>query len=139
MVDRRLSDDWVKPMNLLCEGGRPVQGVAILYQQPDGEIQRLQTNLDITDAQAQVIMADVGNEEFHADLVHIDDDEYFITTVSHFAIHARCTDITQGKGLVIVPTDTALVVGTYLSASTPANEAVQALCELSADLASAGF
>ena len=62
-----------------------------------------------------------------------------VTTVSHLAIHARCTDIGQGKGLVIAPTETALVVGTYLSASTPANEAVEALCGLGADLVTAGF
>lgn len=62
-----------------------------------------------------------------------------ITTVSPFAIHARSTDVSQGKGLVIVPTETALVVGTYSSETAPANETIQALCELSKDLAKAGF
>eukprot|EP00658_Telonema_sp_P-2_P071717 TRINITY_DN60941_c0_g1_i4.p1 TRINITY_DN60941_c0_g1~~TRINITY_DN60941_c0_g1_i4.p1 ORF type:complete len:142 (-),score=25.59 TRINITY_DN60941_c0_g1_i4:391-816(-) len=138
-VSRKLSNDWAKPMSLICEGGTPVQAVAILYQDPDGEIQRLQEQMDMTDAQAQVLMSDVGTETFHMELVHVDDSEYLVTTVCPLAIHARCTDISQQKGLVIVATSTALVVGTYGTESGPATDAVHALCQLSGDLANAGF
>ena len=112
--------------------------------------------MDISDAQAHVLISDVGNDAFHRDLVHIDDSECkdplcpctcttsacaadFITTISPFAIHARSTDVSHGKGLVIVPTETALVIGTYTSETTPATETIQALYELSTDLVAAGF
>jgi len=54
--DRRLSSHWEKPMVLLVEEGRPLQGIAILHGHAEGEVECLQQGFKLSDAEAKTLV-----------------------------------------------------------------------------------
>jgi len=136
--DRRLSCHWEKPMALLVEEGRPLQGIAILHGHAEGDVECLQQGMKMSDSESKLLVQRIAAGELHTQLLHVEGREYLLTNLSEFAIHGRSTNVTSGDGIVIVRTEQLAIVGLYTKA-TAVPEAIQAMCEFGDDLSAAGF